>query len=78
MVATDAPGCREIAIEGVTALTVPVDDATALAGAMEKLASDSGLRKRFAANARALVESKFSADAIGKETVALYDTLRAS
>jgi glycosyltransferase involved in cell wall biosynthesis len=50
----------------------------ALAGAMEKLASDSGLRKRFAANARALVESKFSADAIGKETVALYDTLRAS
>jgi len=78
MVATDAPGCREIAIEGVTALTVPVDDAVALAGAMEKLASDSGLRKRFAANARALVESKFSADAIGKETVALYDTLRAS
>ena len=78
MVATDAPGCREIAIEGVTALTVPVDDAAALAGAMEKLASDSDLRKRFAANARALVESKFSADAIGKETVALYDALRAS
>ena len=78
MVATDAPGCREIAIEGVTALTVPVDDAAALAGAMEKLASDSDLRKRFAANARALVESKFSADAIGKETVGLYDALRAS
>ncbi len=64
--------------KGVTALTVPVDDAAALAGAMEKLASDSGLRKRFAANARALVESKFSADAIGKETVGLYDALRAS
>lgn len=78
MVATDAPGCREIAIEGVTALTVPVDDAAALAGAMEKLASDTELRKRFAANARALVEGKFSADAIGKETVALYETLRAS
>ncbi|MFZ2018544.1 MAG: glycosyltransferase family 4 protein [Methyloceanibacter sp.] len=78
MVATDAPGCREIAIEGVTAITVPVDDAAALAGAMEKLASDSDLRKRFAANARALVESKFSADAIGKETVGLYDVLRAS
>jgi len=78
MVATDAPGCREIAIEGVTALTVPVDDAAALAGAMEKLASDTELRKRFAANARALVECKFSADAIGKETVVLYETLRAS
>lgn len=78
MVATDAPGCREIAIEGVTALTVPVDNADALAKAMERLASDADLRKRFAANARALVESKFSADAIGKATVALYDLLRTS
>jgi glycosyltransferase involved in cell wall biosynthesis len=76
MVATNAPGCREIAIEGVTAVTVPVDDADALAEAMECLASDAELRKRFAANARALVERKFSADAIGKETVALYDALR--
>lgn len=75
MVATDAPGCREIAIEGVTALTVPVDDAKALARAMETLAGDQSLRKRFAANARSLVEAKFSADAIGKETVALYNSL---
>ena len=45
---------------------------------MEKLASDADLRRRFAANARALVESKFSAGAIGKETVGLYDVLRAS
>lgn len=76
MVATDAPGCREIAIEGVTALTVPVDDASALASAMERLAGDAELRLRFAANARALVESKFSAEAIGRETVALYDSLK--
>jgi len=78
MVATDAPGCREIAIEGVTALTVPVDDAAALAAAMETLAGDKALRERFARAARDLVESKFSADSIGKETVALYDALRAS
>jgi glycosyltransferase involved in cell wall biosynthesis len=78
MVATDAPGCREIAIEGVTALTVPVDDAPALASAMEKLAGDPELRLRFAANARALVESKFSAEAIGRETVALYDKLKST
>ena len=78
MVATDAPGCREIAIEGVTALTVPVDDAPALARALEALAGDADLRKRFAANARVLVKSKFSADAIGKETVGLYDALRTS
>ena len=78
MVATDAPGCREIAIDGVTALTVPVDDAAALADAMQKLAGDKALRERFATAARALVETKFSAEAIGKETVALYDALRSS
>jgi glycosyltransferase involved in cell wall biosynthesis len=75
MVATDAPGCREIAIQGQTALTVPVDDAPALAEAMERLASDKEMRERFGANARALVEAKFSAEAIGRQTVALYDAL---
>ncbi len=78
MVATDAPGCREIAIEGKTALTVPVGDANALAEAMAKLAGDAELRKKFGANARRLVESKFSAEAIGRETVALYAELIAS
>ena len=78
MVATDAPGCREIAIDGVTALTVPVDDAAALADAMQKLAGDKAMREAFATAARALVETKFSAEAIGKETVALYDALRSS
>jgi glycosyltransferase involved in cell wall biosynthesis len=75
MVATDAPGCREIAVAGETALTVPVDDVGALADAMAKLAGDAEMRRRFGANARALVERKFSADAIGRETVALYDRL---
>jgi glycosyltransferase involved in cell wall biosynthesis len=77
MVATDAPGCREIAIEDETALTVPVDDVGALAEAMAKIAGNADLRQRFGANARALVETKFSADAIGRQTVALYNALRA-
>jgi glycosyltransferase involved in cell wall biosynthesis len=75
MVATDAPGCREIAIAGETALTVPVDDAPALAEAMAKMAADADMRRSFGANARRLVEAKFSADAIGRKTVALYDSL---
>ena len=76
MVATDAPGCREIAIEGETALTVPVDDAPALAEAMARLAGDAALRERFGKRARALVEDKFSAEAIGRQIVALYDRVR--
>jgi len=75
MVATDAPGCREIAIAGETALTVPVDDPEALAGAMARLANDAAMRARLGANARALVERKFSAEAIGRQTVALYNSL---
>jgi len=78
MVATDAPGCREIAIEGETALTVPVGDMGALADAMARLAGDAALREKFGKAARALVEAKFSAEAIGQQTIALYDELRAS
>ncbi|MGI8723773.1 MAG: glycosyltransferase family 4 protein [Methyloceanibacter sp.] len=78
MVATDAPGCREIAIEGETALTVPVDDVDALADAMARLAGDAALRERFGKRARELVETKFSADTIGRQTVELYEQLRAS
>ncbi|MBM3544342.1 MAG: glycosyltransferase family 4 protein [Alphaproteobacteria bacterium] len=76
MVATNAPGCREIAIQDKTALTVPVDDVEALADAMARMAGDQAMRDRFGKAARALVEEKFSAEAIGREIVALYDGLR--
>jgi glycosyltransferase involved in cell wall biosynthesis len=75
MIATDTPGCGEIAIAGKTALTFPVDDAEALAAAMTEMAGDAGMRARFGSAARALVEEKFSAEAIGKATVALYQSL---
>jgi glycosyltransferase involved in cell wall biosynthesis len=77
MVATDVPGCREIAISGETALTVPVDNVPALADAMARLASNAELRAKFAARARQLVETKFSSEAIGRQTVALYASLTA-
>jgi glycosyltransferase involved in cell wall biosynthesis len=75
MIATDTPGCREIAIQGKTALTFPVDDAAALAEAMTQMAGDAEMRASFGSAARALVEEKFSAEAIGKATVALYQSL---
>jgi glycosyltransferase involved in cell wall biosynthesis len=75
MIATDTPGCREIAIAGKTALTFPVDDAQALAEAMTQMAGDAEMRARFGRAARALVEEKFSAEAVGKATVALYESL---
>jgi glycosyltransferase involved in cell wall biosynthesis len=75
MIATDTPGCREIAISGKTALTFPMDDAAALAEAMTQMAGDAEMRARFGRAARALVEEKFSAEAIGKATVTLYQSL---
>lgn len=78
MVATDVPGCREIAVPGKTGLLVPVDDVGALAIAMLELARDSSLRQHYGAEARRLTEEKFSSRVIGQEAVALYERLIAS
>lgn len=75
IVATDVPGCREIARENVNALLVPADDAPALAEAIDHLAGDAGLRRRFGAAGRAMAEAEFSEHQIGREIVALYAKL---
>lgn len=75
MVATDVPGCREIAIAGETGLLVPPDDPQALAGAIETLARNADLRRRLGQAARAMVETRFSDKIIGSATVDLYRRL---
>jgi len=75
LVATDAPGCREICIAGQTGLLVPIEDPPALANAILTLAQSPELRARFGAAARKLVEDKLSARLIGRSVVELYTTL---
>lgn len=75
IVATDLPGCREIARPGVNALLVPVGDAAALADAIQRLVEDDGLRQRLGAASRRIVDPDLSDVAIGAETVALYQRL---
>jgi glycosyltransferase involved in cell wall biosynthesis len=75
LIATDVPGCREVARAGVNALLVPVDNPEALADAMSQLASDPDLRARYSAGSRQLVETEFSSAHIGREIVALYRQL---
>jgi glycosyltransferase involved in cell wall biosynthesis len=77
MVATDVPGCREIAIGGETGLLVPLDDVPALAGAIGELAASPELRARLGRRARALAEARFSAAAIGAAVTQLYLRLAA-
>ena len=55
------PGVTDVAcVNQETGLLVPVNDASALALAMERLGTDAGLRSTFGHNARRRVEDRFS------------------
>ncbi|MGH6683529.1 MAG: glycosyltransferase family 4 protein [Pseudolabrys sp.] len=77
LIATDVPGCREIARQGLNALLVPADDPAALADAIETLMTDRDLRLRFGQASRRLAVDEFSSTRIGKEIVVLYVRLLA-
>lgn len=73
LVATDAPGCREITIHDHTGLLVPIEDPHALADAIGKLAVSPELRVRYGKTARQLVVDRMSERAIGAAIVDLYN-----
>jgi glycosyltransferase involved in cell wall biosynthesis len=72
IVASDQPGCREVARAGINALLVPPGDIDALADALALLAGDPVLRRRFGEASRRIVDPDLSARTIGAETAALY------
>jgi glycosyltransferase involved in cell wall biosynthesis len=53
VVTTDAPGCRQTVVDGVSGVLVPVADAAALATAMRRFVEDPSLAVRCGAAARA-------------------------
>lgn len=75
LIATDVPGCREIARPQVNALLVPTDDAEALAHAIETFARDRDLRARFGRASRDIAVSEYSSARIGSDIIALYSRL---
>ena len=76
-VTTDVPGCRDIVVHEETGLLVPPRDAPALTAALRRLLADEGLRLRLGAAARRRVESGFTQEHVARQTLALYDSLRA-
>jgi glycosyltransferase involved in cell wall biosynthesis len=78
LIATDTPGCRDVARHGVNGLLVPLDDPGKLADAIERLAGDRELRQRFGRAGRELVEREFSSERVGRDIVALYRRLLAA
>jgi glycosyltransferase involved in cell wall biosynthesis len=75
LVATDVPGCREIAIAGKNALVVPPDDAAALANAIARLAENPALRRTLGAASRPLVMADLTVEAVGARMLSLYEEL---
>ena len=78
MIATDAPGCREIVIDDQTGLLVGIEDPQALAQAIMKLATSAELRARYGNAARELVVNTLSARIIGEQVVRLYNDMTAA
>jgi glycosyltransferase involved in cell wall biosynthesis len=78
LIATDAPGCREIVIHDETGLLVPIEDPQALARAITTLANSPELRVRYGKAARELVVAKLSAGIVGESIVRLYNQVTAA
>lgn len=75
IVATDVPGNREVARDGVNALLVPSGDGDAMAAALLRLMGDDDLRRRFGAASRAVVDPEFGDAFVTRQTIALYHEL---
>jgi glycosyltransferase involved in cell wall biosynthesis len=74
LVATDIPGCREIAREGITGMLVTKADAISLADALRRLIASPELRRKFGANARVVAEREFTVQSVIKQTLNVYQS----
>lgn len=75
IVATDAPGCREIVRNGENGLLVPMHDPVALGKALRTLIGDHALRREMGARGRKLVEAEFAIERVLDDTMAVYREL---
>jgi glycosyltransferase involved in cell wall biosynthesis len=75
-VVTDVGGNREVVVDGQTGIVVPKGDEQALAGALERLINDAGLRRQMGAQARKRIEKHFSLKAMVEEYEKIYRNVR--
>jgi len=75
IIASDVAGCREIAINGINALTFKKGNIEELAKAIIYLATHHEIREIYGFNSRKLVESDMSEDMVIKKTLSIYQTL---
>lgn len=77
IVTTDAPGCREVVVDGHNGLLVPIRNVDTLASALKALLLDPALRLRMGELSRARAKNEFSSQQIISETLAVYGQLKA-
>ena len=75
IIATDVPGCREIAINNFNAKTVPMDNEIELTNAIIYLAKNHKTRKRYGLKSRELVEKDMSEEIIINKTISIYENI---
>lgn len=75
IIATDAPGCREVAVHDVNALLVPPGDVDSLTRALAALVGDPERRRAMGAAGRQLIEQAFSDDIVAEQTIEVYRRL---
>ena len=75
IIASDVAGCREIAINGINALTFKKGNIEELVKAIIYLATHHEIREKYGFNSRKLVESDMSEDMVIKKTLSIYQTL---
>jgi len=71
-ITTDTIGCREVIEDGVSGILVPLNDANAVADALQKLVENAGLRRSMGAAARKRTETLFSDKGIADQTMDVY------
>jgi glycosyltransferase involved in cell wall biosynthesis len=78
VVATRVGGIVDLVRDGETGLLVPAGDVASLAGALERLARDEGLRARLGDGARRAIGEQFEARTMVGQILALYEELLAA
>lgn len=74
-VVTDINGSREIIIHSENGLIIPSKNADALYEAMKQMIEDSSLRKKMAANARSLIDSRFEKSFVQGCLIKFYEEI---
>ena len=74
IIATDVPGCREIAINKFNAITLKPGDINRVKEAILTLANDKSLRLQYGKNSRKIVESDMENKKIFKKYLEIYNT----